>query len=581
MAIRKPSSRSRVARPSAEVLETRKLLSGAVSGTDIDGDKWTLQLIGPGSLTVTDVSGNIITPANASTPDSVGTIKVSGPDARQTHLIGTVITGANGDGKVYFQGLVEVGGGELSPIDPTHVNYRGSSPQPENGIATINMPDFWLGNSSGAVPTPAPSLTGTSVAVAGAISIPDGVNTLQFGGVNTDYTPPGGTPLNTDNQDDQFQINLGLPYQGGTSIIIDKSITDAQAGQASSTGTTGSPTQDTVYFSVAGRLNLFQANEVDGNTQSGLAPDQFTQTESATGTTPGGTFVTSGSGTAPFFLTGGSTSGGTVTGQIGFFRVGGNATNLSVAAFDGVNNADGRVQNFFIGGESNNVLLVAPNGSRDVYFGLGADNVQVNSEVISALEANRGMIGSTVNTTRGIGRFFSGGDVVNSNVQSGYDLQNYLTFINNLETNGTPVPTVENPFLNTNTQQYVPATINGGHINALIAGDVTNSVFSASVNPNPTNSKTLSPGTFGAPTDVVYSSGNIKAKVEGKIDNSTNSLVDPTATNQAFFAKQVHLSTGPVIPPPVPQAPYPYTQTIPRERAVLGVNYPTGPRKRS
>ncbi|MDR3633564.1 MAG: hypothetical protein P4L84_06990 [Isosphaeraceae bacterium] len=579
MAIRKPSSRTRVARPSAEVLETRNLLSGVVSGTDIDGDKWTLQLVGPGSLTVTDVSGNPITSANASTPDSIGKITISGPDTQTSHLIGTVVKAPGGDGLVYFQNLQEVGGGELPSVDPAKPIGVLKPKQAENGIATINMPSFWLGNTSGTVPTPSSSLTGSSVGVAGKISIPDGIGTLQFGGVNTDYTPPGGTPLNTDNQNDQFQVNLGLPFSGGTSIIINKSITDAQAGQTTTSGTTGTPTQDTVYFSVAGRLNLFQANEVDGNTT--FPPDQFTKSANATSTTAGGTFVTSGSGTAPFFLTGGTDTGGSVTGQIGFFRVGGNATNLTVAVFDAVNAADARIQNFFVGGETNNVLMIAPNGSRDVYFGLGADNVQINSEVISSLKANRGLIGSTITTTRGINSFFSGGDVVNSNVQSGYDLQNFLTFISNVESSGTPVPTVENRFLNTNTQRYVPSTVNDGHINALIAGDVTNSVFSASVEPNPSNSTTNNPGTFGGSTDVSYSGGSIMAKVEGKINNSSNSLVDSSSSNQAFFAKRVHLSTGPVIPPNVPMEPYAKTQTIPRERAVLGVNYPSGPMKKN
>jgi hypothetical protein len=576
MAIRKPSSRTRVARPAAEVLETRQLLSGVVSGTDIDGDKWTLQLIGPGSVTVTDVSGDAITSSNASTPDSIGKITINGPDSKQSHLIGTVVKAAGGDGKVFFQGLDEVGGGELPPLDPAHPNAPKAK-QAQNGIATINMPAFWLGNSSGEVPTPAASITGSSTAVAGAINIPDGVNTLQFGGVDTDYTPPGGTPLNTDNQDDQFQVNLGLPFSGGTSIIIDKSVTDAQAGQTTSTGA-GSPTQDTVYFGVAGRLNLFQANEIDGNTQ--FPPDQFTQSATATSTTPGGTFVTSGSGTAPFFLSGGSTSGGTVTGQIGFFRVGNNATNLTVATYDAVNGVDGRIQNFFIGGETNNILMIAPNGSRDIYFGLGVDSAQINSSVIDSLKANRGMVGSTVTTTRGINHFFSGGDVVNSNVQSGYDLQNFLTFISNVESSGTPVPTVENRFLNTTNGRFVPSTVNDGHIGAFIAGDVTNSVFSASVEPNPSNSPTNNPGTFGTPTDVAFANGSITAKVEGNIDNSNNPLVDANAPNQAFFAKHVHLKTGPVIPPNVPQAPYARTQTIPREKAVLGVNYPHGPHRR-
>ena len=50
MSTRKPSPPNRSLRPAAEDLETRQLLSGVASGTDIDGDTWTLRLVGPGSL---------------------------------------------------------------------------------------------------------------------------------------------------------------------------------------------------------------------------------------------------------------------------------------------------------------------------------------------------------------------------------------------------------------------------------------------------------------------------------------------------------------------------------------------------
>ena len=53
---------------------------------------------------------------------------------------------------------------------------------------------------------------------------------------------------------------------------------------------------------------------------------------------------------------------------------------------------------------------------------------------------------------------------------------------------------------------------------------------------------------FGpGPGDLVLPRGVINAKVEGTINNSSNTLVtDPT---KAFFAQTVHLSHGPVIPP--------------------------------
>ena len=74
MATRKPSPRNRALRPAADPLESRQLLSKVVSGTDIDGDTWTLKLNGPGSLTVVkqnDAQGNP-SPLNATTGQQHG-----------------------------------------------------------------------------------------------------------------------------------------------------------------------------------------------------------------------------------------------------------------------------------------------------------------------------------------------------------------------------------------------------------------------------------------------------------------------------------------------------------------------------
>ena len=84
--------------------------------------------------------------------------------------------------------------------------------------------------------------------------------------------PPAATPLNQTNQNNEFVINLGPPIQGGTSIIVNKVITDASS---STVGTTTTAIQQSVTFVVNGRINLFQANEIDGNTTTGLVPTQF------------------------------------------------------------------------------------------------------------------------------------------------------------------------------------------------------------------------------------------------------------------------------------------------------------------
>ena len=77
-------------------------------------------------------------------------------------------------------------------------------------------------------------------------------------------------------------------------------------------------------------------------------------------------------------------------------------------------------------------------------------------------------------------------------------------------------------------------------ITAFIAGDVTNSVFAASV--QPLNN------VFGT-DDLKLPTGHIVAKVQGNIDNSTATPSSPTT---AFYAQVVDLSRGPVIPPIVP-----------------------------
>ena len=110
--------------------------------------------------------------------------------------------------------------------------------------------------------------TSTATQPRASINIPDGVNSLRFGGADTTKffgTDPTQS-LAQDGQNDQFLIRLGVPASIGTSIVVNKVISDAQAAAASTTGTANSPTQKSVVFEVAGRINLFQANEIDGNT---------------------------------------------------------------------------------------------------------------------------------------------------------------------------------------------------------------------------------------------------------------------------------------------------------------------------
>lgn len=486
-------------RPAAEALEDRRLLSQTVSGTDSKGDTWTLTLQGPGALTVIkqpDASGN---PQSLTSPSDIQQIIVGGTDPFTSRLIGRVTSVAPGsDGRVFFQNLQELGG-------PAQTSTSAG-----NGLKAIDMPGFWLGNTSAtgaAINQAAPNIKAS-------ITIPDGVNSLRFGGADTTFFN-GTTASNSvsgDNANDQFVINLGLPAFLGTTILVNKMISSAQPA----TGTNGStsPTQNSIVVDVAGRLNLFQANEIDGN--SGLyQPDSRFLNTNLVGNTvnqnQGGTILLS----TPL-------SASAVTGYINNVRVGGNATNLSVQT-------NGHIGNFYVGGETQNVSLLGPADARNVYFGRGMDQVTINAHVIDNLQANRGALDSTVIVDRTIARAIFGGDVVNTQVLTGYQ-QNLTTVFQNQSFPSTALPNAQD----------------GGGQTVLVAGDVTNSVFTASVQPGPS-------GVFGTANDLLFPHGHIDAKVEGTISNPT---ATPNAPNKAFYAQNVSITHGPVQPPNVPEPPF-------------------------
>ncbi len=110
---------------------------------------------------------------------------------------------------------------------------------------------------------------------------------------------------------------------------------------------------------------------------------------------------------------------GAVTGAIGNVRIGGNATNFSTIVNDATGSGNARITNFSIGGETDNVLLLAPNGSRNISFGLGMDKVDILTNVINNLQANRGALNSRVHVDRTISKVTIGGDVVNTDVETG------------------------------------------------------------------------------------------------------------------------------------------------------------------
>lgn len=516
MATRKPSPRNRAIRPATEDLESRQLLSGTVSGTDIDGDTWTLRLTGPGSLNVTKQVGADDNPSPLNSATQIDEILIGGTDPLATRLVGTVDRGANGDGKVFFE--------NLTTLPSQSLRFPGAL-----GMLAINMPHFWLGRTT---PQGAATPIGDSTP---SITIPEGVATLRFGGVDTTVGQANPAPAGT--TADLYAVTLGLPQYGGTRVIIDQSISSTQ--QVPSTD--GEPTtiQHGVVFAVAGRLELFQANAIIGDAAN--PPGQFgDQVASASGT--GGTIVSSGTaGGSPYLSTFPQLNGAGITGQIGDLRIGGDATNLTAIVTDAAQ-TNARITNFSIGGETDHVMVVAPNGLKNAVFGKGMDNTIILTHVINTLEANRGAINSSVTVDRTISQVHFGGDVVNTSVLTGYS-QNFfaiLRSVTGLDPNtGSPSGLPSPPDAPLNAQL-------AGGMSVRVAGDVENSVFTASVEPFN--------GVFGDPNQVVLPTGQIAAKVEGTIDNS---IATPSQPNTAFYANEVHLNNGPVIPPNVPEPPYP------------------------
>jgi hypothetical protein len=527
MSKRKPIPRKRAVQPGTELLEDRQLLSATVSGFDSAGDQWTLKLLGPGTLVVTKQNGADGNPAPLDSTTDINTITIGGTNPQQTRLIGTVKPAAGSDGRVFFQNFVELAN-------------KSEGLTGGDGPLSIDMPNFWLANTtpSGTTPTPTPP----------SIKIPDGVDTFDFGGVDTTHNQETTTSSSTS---DTAAIELGLPLYGGTRIIVNQVISSTQQAPPASGSTTPTTIQHAVFFNVSGRLDLFQANSIVGDATN--PPGQF-QRENSAASGVGGTWVVSGtSGTPPFFVNP-QTQGG-ISGQVGNIRVGGNATNFTSVVFDGTNAGNAKLANFSIGGETNNVLLVAPNGARNLAFGLGMDNVEVYTHVINTLTANRGALNSIVAADRTISRAHFGGDVQNTTVESGVQ-QNFGTIINTIDGQATV-----SAFSPTPSPAPAPHPLNaqiGGGMQVLVAGDVTDSVFAASVQPGSVTS-TSSTGTttttpqFGTPQQLVLPGGHITGKVEGKISNSN---ATPDMPNKAFYAQSVHLTTGPISPPNVPQAPY-------------------------
>ena len=112
---------------------------------------------------------------------------------------------------VYFENLNVTDTGELGKIDVGQVsNFRTV----QNGIYAIDMPDFYLAHTETTTPSIA-SLIHTTAMSAGQIEIPQGVNTLRFGGVDVDYTPVGRYAAQPDRSKQRVPDQSGSAHRSG------------------------------------------------------------------------------------------------------------------------------------------------------------------------------------------------------------------------------------------------------------------------------------------------------------------------------------------------------------------------------
>ena len=212
--------------------------------------------------------------------------------------------------------------------------------------------------------------------------------------------------------------------------------------------------------------------------------------------------------------------GGVTTGQIGDIRIGGNVTNFTAFAPDGyfripplpVDPVTGpQVSNFFIGGQTQNVILVALLVAKQRVFRARHGQRLHQHRVIQNLQANRGAVGSAVTVKRNIGNMVMGGDVINTVIQLGYD-QNLSAVANTPPAggvfNGEAPPTIINRISNAafNQATFSPLAHGGGAIHGRIAGNVTNSIISVSVDPNPSGID--NPGQFQNVTSKTFPFGD-------------------------------------------------------------------------
>src|SRR4051812_45215597 len=292
-----------------------------VSGTDRQGDQWTITVHGPGRVIVTDT-----TPNDGQLDDDINTIQIVGSNPRTTYVTGTVISSNRvlSSGTILFNRLIAL-----------------------DGVKSINLNGFDLSHD-----------VNPAVQQQAGIFLYGGVQSLRFHDVLAIID------LATANITNPYQIVIGdptTPLRVRPSIYID-SIYNSVFDSTATTAPTGPLTTPSVLFSINGATQNFSVVSI---TQSAIPPNYISSTQ-------GGTLQE---------WTGAPLSGPIPAGYQFFFNVVGTTgrTSLQTTAIDNLN-VRGNSRNFTAQRDTTPFTssLSGMNSIRRARFGGNADAVALD-----------------------------------------------------------------------------------------------------------------------------------------------------------------------------------------------------------
>ena len=240
---------------------------------------------------------------------------------------------------------------------------------------------------------------------------------------------------------------------------------------------------------------------------------------------------------------------GAVGGQIGDVRIGGNATNFTTIVADPARQAIDKISNYSIGGETNNVMLVAPNGARNVVFGKGMDTAEIFTHVINTLKANRGALNSRVLVDRTISSIQFGGDVDSTTVQSGVD-QNFNAILVQHPCRSLPEDLPPRPRHRSTRCPSAECKFT-----------------SPAMSPTPSSRRPCKPfnGVFGDPNQLVLSGGHIGQRSRGPSTTAPRRRALPIRRSSPSQSRPTPARSSRRTSPK-PRIPYPPSRSPPRYR---------------